>query len=178
MTSMVIPLREAQLFLLLPRCLFFLDNQGFVAALGENQDKSRPALSASAARANSTWKNSWLWPVSSPVPVRNCTAAVAPASEMEVGRMIEQSGKSVLMNLQGLGMTCDGSVASLASRSGKTNPSPLFTGGICPTVSCQISKCAPSVPPMLVTIRRARRLLHFKLRASYRLEPPCSIIGK
>src|SRR5437879_5942668 len=88
------------------------------------------------------------------------TAVQGIDSSIDVGRMIEQSGRSALMNLHGLGMTRLVVVSGFRLRSGKTKPSPLSTGGASPALSFQISKWATSVPPMLVTIRSASRLLH------------------
>src|SRR6266567_8677961 len=114
---------------------------------------TRLAASAAAARPIMVLKKALLCPTKRPVAVKNWTAAVALTIGKLVGRITEHSGRPVLMNLHGLGMTWLFGNCVFALRSGKTRPSPLFTAGASPALSFQISKWATSVPPMLVTIR-------------------------
>src|SRR5580658_5052965 len=88
-----------------------------------NAGQERTAASAASARALSTVKNCWLWPMKSPLAVRPLTAATAPANSSTTGRIIETWGRSPL-NSKGTGKIRLGWVAFLSGLKKLGNDSP------------------------------------------------------
>src|SRR5208337_1104652 len=129
---------------------------------------SRWASSASSARSRRYAKNSCDWPMKSPSAVKALRAPIA-APFVAVGRMIEHAGSCLLRNTVGSGMIRLVWKSSPPNgeefRSGKVTFTPVTgstTSGSCgalPALSCQVWKCAISVPPMLSRIRKTSTLL-------------------
>jgi len=96
----------------LTRCLQATRNRGEAVGLNHSYHHlpnpmpqlPRSAASASLARSASSSKNSLDWPMKSPSLVKPLTAAIAPPSWSEVGRMIETAGNFRLRNGHGSGM--------------------------------------------------------------------------
>src|ERR1700756_3683869 len=130
---------------------------------GENyvDQKPRTTESAAMARLSESSKNSSGWPMNMPSATKALTVATAPPSCVDVGRMTEHRGSSLLMKLHGSGsilLVCVSSVAGLL-RSGNASP---VTGSTTPArgcetafppLSCQSPKWSISTPPMLTRIR-------------------------